>query len=784
MITLTDSNGKWVNQLSNKVVSGVKAEPKEGNTLDVWSAGNDVNITSEIREKELTLNLPTAQGGRTYTATANFDKDIWADASVSTSDNIYADSNSIGDGVPDKYQVLVNYASGDGGAIAAGANSFEVITIKNGNDFATSGTVMADGSAAEADTEYVFEKWVTSDSKVQIDNYKSETIGNMVIAHTSGYSIYTVTANFAEDKFGNDGSDGIADKYQVKLEFAIENGKWLGKTVGNKWVDAEENTDVHSVWVTLYDINGIPATDGTGLLSADQLPVSDIDLTKSDMKADKSFDQNLGKWSLPGLSIHTDITDAARYIFTFDPDIDEIKYLEEQPSSVDYEPAVENTVSIRDSSYITVDPNGGNWTYNGNGQRINNSADIATFEVTDEVTDLGSPVRDGYLFLGWTCTAVPSGNSRSTEPVYKFTAGWTVDIWSDAEVTFAADDIDSKTGGDGIPDYKQALIEFVAGTHGSIEDGSTGGKAVQVYTLNSDGAKNYSKKVTPVEVKATPEPGYVFGFWTKDADEEKSVKPFEETALTGGQSILYKAHFRVPASPAKPETDQASRIPDMLNGSDHFAYVIGYDDNTVKPQANITRAEVATIFFRLLDGEIRDANLTSSNSFADVNEGEWYNTAISTMAKLGIVNGRDSSTFDPNAKITRAEFAAICARFAELKTPETKVITDIAGHWAENLIESAVAHGWVTGYEDNTFRPQNYITRAEAMTLINRVLCRVPETASDLLGDMTVFVDNSSSAWYYLAVQEATNSHNFEYKDNVYEKWTSLKNNPDWSRYA
>lgn len=227
----------------------------------------------------------------------------------------------------------------------------------------------------------------------------------------------------------------------------------------------------------------------------------------------------------------------------------------------------------------------------------------------------------------------------------------------------------------------------------------------------------------------------------------------------------------------------ATGVPDMLNGDDHDAYVIGYPDGNVHPQGNISRAETATIFFRLLKADTRDGNLTAENVFADVVNGKWFNKAVSTMAKLGIVKGRSAESFAPDAPITRAEFAAICARFNTKPTNTSNSFSDISGHWAEAEIERAVAFGWIAGHPDGTFRPDTYITRAEAMTMINRVLCRMPQDEKDLLRTMVVWPDNKPTDWYYLAVQEATNSHEFERKGAVNEKWTKLTSAPDWTRY-
>ena len=233
---------------------------------------------------------------------------------------------------------------------------------------------------------------------------------------------------------------------------------------------------------------------------------------------------------------------------------------------------------------------------------------------------------------------------------------------------------------------------------------------------------------------------------------------------------------------SKPTVDIPDDVPTGLNGDDHFAYIVGYPNGNVEPNGNITRAEVATIFFRLLTEEVRTANSTQSNSLSDVTRGQWFNHAVSTLSSMGIVKGHNDGTFAPNAPITRAEFAAIAARFDDKNTDTSSKFTDIASHWAKNEIGIAANKGWINGYPDGTFRPNQYITRAEAMTLVNRVLNRLPENSSDLLDSMIKWPDNSdASAWYYLAVQEATNSHYYKTKENKFEKWTELRETRDWT---
>ncbi len=301
-----------------------------------------------------------------------------------------------------------------------------------------------------------------------------------------------------------------------------------------------------------------------------------------------------------------------------------------------------------------------------------------------------------------------------------------------------------------------------------------------VISFESNGGDEHEDiVVTPSKDVTLPTPvrdGYIFDGWY--LDEELTVPYDPETKVT--QSItLYAKWNRKGDTPGI-----IHATPDALNGEDHFAYIMGYPDGSVRPDDNINRAEVVTIFFRLLKEEIREQNLVDQSSFADVTADDWYNKAISTMEKLGIVQGKGEGLFAPEDYITRAEFAAICARFDDSEYEVIDSFTDVAGHWAEADIHEAAAYGWIKGYEDGTFKPDQLISRAEAMTMINRVLNRIPESADDLYEEMVVWPDNADvDAWYYLAVQEATNSHTYEKKDDIYETWTGLRENMDWTIY-
>ena len=336
----------------------------------------------------------------------------------------------------------------------------------------------------------------------------------------------------------------------------------------------------------------------------------------------------------------------------------------------------------------------------------------------------GTPTRSGYTFTGWepSVAATVTGNAV-------YTAQWTKNSSSSHH-----------------------------STRYTLHYESNGGTAYKDERYSSG---------TKVTLDKTPtRESYTFTGWYADKELTQKISSIKMTS----EKTVYAGW-------------KASTVPDMLNGDDHYAYVVGYSDGTVRPNANISRAEVATIFFRLLKEEVRDGNLTTENTFADVTDGQWHNKAISTMAKLGIVKGRRADSFDPDASITRAEFAAICARFNTKPVENSGSFSDISGHWAENEIERAAAFGWISGYPDGTFRPDARITRAEAMTMINRVLCRMPQSESNLLDSMVTWPDNKPSDWHYLAVQEATNSHDFNRQGEVGESWTKLTSVPDWTRY-
>ena len=375
---------------------------------------------------------------------------------------------------------------------------------------------------------------------------------------------------------------------------------------------------------------------------------------------------------------------------------------------------------------------------------------------------------------------------------------WVLDDCSDPIVGWYHDGKEKRWNGDGEGDAYYA-DEYTVGKE-AVSDAlalkAAHGKFCSVtYEVTGDipsdaGAVPAAAKVkkggsyTVAPVQTTSQSRYTFSGWRINGvgDVVTEIKDIQQDVKLIG--VWTRRSSGGGGGSSRPTVDIPDDVPTGLNGDDHFAYIVGYPNGNVEPNGNITRAEVATIFFRLLTEEVRTANSTQSNSLSDVTRGQWFNHAVSTLSSMGIVKGHNDGTFAPNAPITRAEFAAIAARFDDKNTDTSSKFTDIASHWAKNEIGIAANKGWINGYPDGTFRPNQYITRAEAMTLVNRVLNRLPENSSDLLDSMIKWPDNSdASAWYYLAVQEATNSHAYsdKSKDDKYEKWTTIRDARDWT---
>lgn len=392
----------------------------------------------------------------------------------------------------------------------------------------------------------------------------------------------------------------------------------------------------------------------------------------------------------------------------------------------DYARVMEETFAYGGS--ITVNPNGGtaylDATY----------VDRQTVLSVTKNATLYDATRTGYKFYGWDKTY-----DRNGQPV--FTAMWTKNGLSETYDVYYYD----------YDDAKSKYARFYIDTPIVIDPAGGSARLNNMPFANKQSFK-IDKDYTLSDAART---GYTFYGW----DLTKSGNTYTFTAMW---------------------TKATSTVPYMLNGEDHYAYIKGYPNGSFKPNATITRAEAASIFYRLLTDSTRKTYSTTYNTFKDVPAKAWYNTAVSTMAKLGIVNGGSDGYFRPSDPITRAEIAAMIARCDGNSYGNAYTnFSDVKGHWAASYIARAYELGWINGY-GSTYEPDKYITRAETVAILNRVLNRAPQNTSDLLSGLNTFNDVSVTSWYYLDVEEAANSHTYTRKTNDYEYWDKLISDPSW----
>lgn len=352
-----------------------------------------------------------------------------------------------------------------------------------------------------------------------------------------------------------------------------------------------------------------------------------------------------------------------------------------------------------------------------------------TYKEGTEVTIDKAPTREGYIFKGWY------SDEALTQAVSKVTMDSDKTVYAKWE-----------------KELKNFTLTYV----------SNGGTEFDPETY---------KEGTEVPLSKIPtRAGFSFLGWYADAALTQLV-----TKVTMDSDKTVYAGWKEDETP-------------VLEKGDHSAYIIGYKDGYVRPNRNISRAEVATIFFRLLTDEAREKYWSSTNNYSDVKDTDWCNNAISTLSNMGILKGDKDGRFRPNDPVTRAEFAAIAARFSDGTADDYADFSDVPNdYWASKEIAKAAKLGWIKGYTDGTFRPKNNITRAEAMTLVNRVLERGVDEEG-LAEDAIQWADNKPGDWYYYDVQEATNSHEYARTDKpidgqsfCYEEWIKLKENRDWA---
>lgn len=726
----------------NDVKGNAPADAPTGGTANV---GNTVTISAGDSAGAMQFPKQTTVGTENYA----FDEDAENVLSVTIGAEqknilkVYYASDKNKDGIPDKYQAFVKFESADAdkGAVT-GKGAVQVFTFKDTDGkYLTSGNVTPslDNVTTTPATGFVFDYWTKDNGTESVNpaTTMENVLGGTTIIFKANWKSNVVTITFdanggawaaAVDDYKMGAENKTASK-KFKLSDTVEKitpdpANGTKKFVG--WGISADATEPLSLWVLSPKAAKLKElTKGTGILYAIW-----EDVAQPTEKLNYTIHQHyIGSNGKQDAQFNDELSKMA----SAGTKISNLIPAELQKD--------------REYYYQT-------YIYLSSETKIVND-NVATPVADDTVLNKDNTQIHLYYYL---------------------------DAWNDKD--------DTLTGGDGIPDKYQAVVTYkVVG--GTWKDGKTDDQ-VQVFTLKTKNKETgVWEDVTPAPTLGNTIPTGMISSYSRTASQSWDKDITKDTKVT--ESVTYTYTFTKGSSGGgssgggggrKPTVDIPDDVPTGLNGDDHFAYIVGYPDGNVKPGGNITRAEVATIFFRLLTEDVRTANSTQANSLSDVSRGQWFNHAISTLSSMGIVKGNPDGTFDPDAPITRAEFAAIAARFDDKNTNNTSNFSDIASHWAKDEIGVAANKGWINGYPDSTFRPDQYITRAEAMTLVNRVLNRLPEKSEDLLDDMIKWPDNAdASVWYYLAVQEATNSHDYSDKSDAdkYEKWTKLRENRDWT---
>ena len=633
-----------------------------------------------------------------------------------------------GDGIADRYQATVVYEAGENGTVTG--KTTKVITLDDGNgNYVVSKKMVigTEGVTPKGNEGYAFDVWTPNPYAEQV---------------VDGGETYTFTASFDTDTKGgtdpeNPGDD-IPDKYQAEVVFNVVYGKWSDNT-----------TSMTKVFTLTKD--GRPSEAGSYTLTESDIPTS---------TADTGY--QAGSWDTdPEDQVITKAGAAYAYTYVAQARTITINYVDDSTTPVELK-----TAEVINTTYR------------------------ATYDVADKIPGSIDVGENHYI-------------KESTDGTVSGTIGDNVVI----TITYTLDDkgTTNPDEGDGIPDKYQATVTFNV-VNGAWTNGTSAPRSI-VVTLMKDGepAEDGTYQLPAERVPSgTPNRGYRGGTWdTRDNTSPVGKIVSGDTTFTLTYTLIPPVTpggdggggggggTTIPDGPTPLAPDPGITITDQevplgapgLNNTDHFDYIKGYiidGQILVRPEANITRAEVATIFFRLMTKEFREANWATENDFTDVKSGDWYNNAISTCTRAGILKGYEDGTFKPNQTISREEFAAIAARFASEEVPAGGMFKDIAGRWSEKDIERAAVMGWIKG-SNGLFRPTDKITRAEVIVIVNRMLDRVPD-ADHMLPDMKTFADNTPDMWWYADVQEATNSHEYDRaEDGVTGIWTALLPEQDWA---
>lgn len=741
--------------------------------------------------------------------TAQWEKDNWHDANPN--DPADKDSDKGGDRIPDKYQVLVKYKSKDvnKGTVTP---EYEVITLTNGEVLLDTANVRVSGSTAAPKDGYSFEKWTDNGDNTVTETIDGETtnVGPVLPAQTIkdavGGTTYTYTAYWTENVPNLSVEKTVASVGGVEVDYTAASVNIPTAKVGDTivWnitvtnsgnaagsatlVDSIEGVKIYSVTdsgikteltgaalTITVPVNGslsyvaeyTVTTADKGKTLSNKITLSDNDdetetdpsATAPDVKVENIDVEKVltGIYAPNSTTAKTGTTaevgDTIKWTIkvTNNGDEDVTIGTPTDVLTVDGDPVDSSLVTISTSA---VDSDG-KYTIPGKAEGQDASSIVFTVEYTVRAEDLNKQISNSATVNGVSDTADDTVNVGATPglSVTKTVNKTSVTVGDKIIYTITV----KNTGNVDLTNVK---------VEDTFVDGGTGKLTVKAGDMK-------------IGTLAVGEEAKIELEYTTTSDDRNGLKNTAMATANGveGKSssvdVTVKSEPITPVGPSKPQ----------LNYEDHYAYVVGYPDGLVHPERNITRAEVATIFFRMLLDESREYFWAQENDFSDVAETDWFNNAVSTLANAQLINGYPDGSYRPNANITRAEFATIAIRFFldEDVEIEENNLSDVKGHWAEANINLAYALELINGYPDGTFRPDQKITRAEAMAIVNRVLKRAPEK-DHLLKDMIEWPDNlNTAAWYYADVQEATNSHKFHMdKEEEYEIWTELLPVRDW----
>ena len=707
----------------------------------------------------------------------------------------------------------VNATGEDGEEDSYGIYAYNDVTISGGAVTATGGTVTATSEDGEEDSYGIY-----ADNDLTISGGAVNATGGD--SGEDSYGIYADYVTIYGGAVNATGGDSAEDSYGIYVDYVTINGGTVTAEGGTAEVKSA-GIDI----VTLV-ISGGTVT-ATGNTSGVYAVYEDGEITVSP-QTDQQIEVLLGESETAAAAIagspfasETEITDQVNNFGKyFHSQVVGITPPEPEEFTITFDaaggttPASQTTVDGKLTSLPTSTRDGYDFLgwYTAGGDRVTTdtvfAADTTLYARWAEQAGPGDDDKPPYIppqptgpntgnSEGWddiqeeisqaqpgdTITIDMNGETEVPAEMFEEVAGkdvtveldlgggitWTVngqDVPTDTSLSDLDLGVDLGTNG-----ISADVINTVTGEYGTVQ-----------MTLAHDGAFGFTLTLTAPLGRENA------GYWANlyHYDEEAEALTFETSAQIAddGSVALRMSHASQYAIVIDDKNHGENAGQPTLNTQDHDAYLLGYEDGTVRPEGSITRAEVATIFFRLLTDESRDKFWSQTNDYTDVPADAWYNSAVSTLSNAGILDGYEDGTFRPDGNITRAEFATITARFLEASYDGGNRFPDIDGHWAAEYINEAANAGIVDGYEDGTFRPQQNITRAEAVTMVNRTVDRHPD-ADHLLDNMVTWPDNPESAWYYAQIQEATNAHAYtmhtDQEDAPYEIWTELLSNRDWS---